>query len=382
MSSYIPPHLRARATAGSTPAPTAPLAVSVPTNPRYSDRGGSRGGQRGDIHGSARGNTRGGHDQRGRNRRQAIDDQDVVGEDDITRHYWPQDDDNVALRIRSRTFHDSAACQDKLSYMLLFAHANPRWNSEGFVFAKSNLSLLPGYVDQKSKGGPLIIPVTTAKTQLKQELSREPHTTEQYEGLSVEQSSQDVPGGLSISTGRANLLSSSNTNPHAIPPSPSHVKIVPASEFYVDNHTTQYPSIPAIDYTPEAHEPIAVFQQVKGVSNDGFVFTGWYQVAQVNIIAPCSAELVRMQQQKWEKRDKWGNTITTQSRDGSAWRSSMDHEWAVVKFEKMSDDVAPPKPSIGKLKPKSRTNSVHSDKGVSEMLQEMKLKDGTVDIGV
>ena len=41
------------------------------------------------------------------------------------------------------TLHDSAAFPKKLSYVLLFKGANPRWDSDGIVFAKSSLELLP-----------------------------------------------------------------------------------------------------------------------------------------------------------------------------------------------------------------------------------------------
>lgn len=40
------------------------------------------------------------------------------------------------------TFHASAARPDELSYVILFHQANPRWESDGIVFAKTNIAIL------------------------------------------------------------------------------------------------------------------------------------------------------------------------------------------------------------------------------------------------
>ncbi|KAH9895373.1 hypothetical protein F4778DRAFT_746511 [Xylariomycetidae sp. FL2044] len=139
-----------------------------------------------------------------------------------------------------------------------------------------------------------------------------------------------------------------------------------------------FPMIPPIDYTPSPHTPIAVFEEHKSygsrgvVSKGRFSFIGWYKVARINILAPYSAELVRMQQQKWERRDRYGKIMPTKSRDASAWHSALSKEWAVVKFEALSEENAPPKPTIEKL-PEPERLPAGEDKGVNELLSEMRL---------
>ena len=67
-------------------------------------------------------------------------DSDLYSLHDIQHHYWPNQTTNEDAR---RTLHDSAAFPEKLSYVLLFKGANPRWDSDGIVFTKSSLDLLP-----------------------------------------------------------------------------------------------------------------------------------------------------------------------------------------------------------------------------------------------
>lgn len=79
---------------------------------------------------------------------------DAVSLDEITAHFWPEDNTSAsedasqtvqAVRFEesSRTLHASAAEPNKLAYLILFQGANPRWDSDGIIFTKSRLDLLP-----------------------------------------------------------------------------------------------------------------------------------------------------------------------------------------------------------------------------------------------
>ncbi|KAJ4415743.1 hypothetical protein N0V82_007173 [Gnomoniopsis sp. IMI 355080] len=58
--------------------------------------------------------------------------------DDIHDYYWaPQSNEN-------------ALNSDRLKYVMLFKDANPRWASDGIIFVKSSLELLPE--SEQSKG--------------------------------------------------------------------------------------------------------------------------------------------------------------------------------------------------------------------------------------
>lgn len=71
---------------------------------------------------------------------------------DIHDHYWaPQTTDGdqnsptpFIATMHHSTLNSSALDRDKLTYVMLFKHANPRWNSDGIIFVKSSLHLLPG----------------------------------------------------------------------------------------------------------------------------------------------------------------------------------------------------------------------------------------------
>jgi len=172
------------------------------------------------------------------------------------------------------------------------------------------------------------------------------------------------------------------------------VRLTPAQEFYEKKPTVskQQPILPAIapiDYAPSEPRPIAIFEErrIPGQRpsniNPRFAFKGWFKVARVNILAPQSAELVRMLQQKWERRDRFGNVLPSKIRDLSAWNASMAAEWAVVKFEPLEGEDAPPAPQIEKLpepEPEPEpTKSVDGARDVNEMLEGMGLNDGKVD---
>jgi hypothetical protein len=171
------------------------------------------------------------------------------------------------------------------------------------------------------------------------------------------------------------------------------VRLTPAQEFYekkpVDSE--QQPVLPAItpiDYVPSDPRPIAIFEERRipgqrpSNTNTQFSFKGWFKVSHINILAPQSAELVRMLQQKWERRDRFGNVLPSKTRDLSAWNASMAAEWAVVKFEPLEGEDAPPVPQIEKVpgpepEPEPR-KSVDEARGVKELLTDLRLGDGKV----
>lgn len=95
-----------------------------------------------------------------------------VTKEEINNYFWPglenenrenenlenenQSGDTTTSQHRERTsdgktMHDSAATPGELACVLLFSDhgkpANPRWDADGTIFAKSNLDLLPGYTE-------------------------------------------------------------------------------------------------------------------------------------------------------------------------------------------------------------------------------------------
>lgn len=145
-------------------------------------------------------------------------------------------------------------------------------------------------------------------------------------------------GQAEYTDGHAGPASGPSNNYEAIPPQPV------------------FPAIPPIDYAPTSPAPIAVFEEHKtpGIRTGGnyarFEFKGWFKISRINILAPHSAELVRMLQQKWERKDRFGNTKPSRGRNSAAWNVSLTREWAVVGFALLGkDDDAPPTPQIERL---------------------------------
>jgi hypothetical protein len=60
---------------------------------------------------------------------------------EICAHFWGKDADYNDLH--SATLHAAAENPDGLSWVLLFNDANPKWDSDGIIFVKSSLDLLP-----------------------------------------------------------------------------------------------------------------------------------------------------------------------------------------------------------------------------------------------
>ncbi|RYP24169.1 hypothetical protein DL765_000664 [Monosporascus sp. GIB2] len=161
----------------------------------------------------------------------------------------------------------------------------------------------------------------------------------------------------------------------------------PAEEFENkgEQNVPTFPSIQPIRYISSAHPPIAVFEEHWSPWNSArddsvrFSFDGWYKVARVDLFAPRSAELLCMQQRRWERRDSFGRVLPPRDCAASGGKPPMDMQWAVVKFEKLADDVSPP-PAIQKLpEPECHrpSDGEAAPKGFDEMLAELRMGDSS-----
>ncbi|KAJ8105564.1 hypothetical protein ONZ43_g7380 [Nemania bipapillata] len=167
------------------------------------------------------------------------------------------------------------------------------------------------------------------------------------------------------------------------------IRIIPANKYYRERDAFPsepvFPAIAPIDYVPTKQLPIAIFeeQRIPGLRTGGlcarFAFKGWFTISRVNILAPHSAELVRMLQQKWERKDRFGKVVS-RPRDASAWNASLAMEWAVIGFKLLEGEDAPPHPQIEKLPEPERPGGEagRETKSVNEMLSEMRLNDGNI----
>ncbi|KAI1821430.1 hypothetical protein F4861DRAFT_541981 [Xylaria intraflava] len=448
--------------------------------PRQGNRQNNWGWNSGRAHrGSGRGG-RGGY-QRDFHPRQGprVDDANLFHQNEINSYFWGSEQDETGLLAKA-TLRGSKDHPDGLAYVLLFFGANPRWQNNQIVFAKSNLMLLPEYAAKKAErgewetqnedkpGGELSDgrDVTTAPGQdvpkaMNQDSSESPaeslkvpspspevkkqspgikrlvaksdgststdstgsyhsamedlksrvdeehaqHEETKYRaGTEAEETADNEAQGTANSAAQTPAAPSSrfkytdirkeeeqaqsNPSPSTAPDNRmkyADIRTVPASQFYNKPTGPTFPAIAPIDYVPSNSQPVAIFEEqwVPNFRASGhagrFAFRGWFKVSRVNLLAPHSAELVRMLHQKWERKDRFGNIISSQPRDPSAWNASLSTEWAVIKFELMSSEEAPPPPTIEK-----RSRLPYGDgaetKSVNEMLAEMRLNDGQKDV--
>lgn len=253
---------------------------------------------------------------------------------EIHNHYWPErkqlDDEKLLGSFKESThqgtLNASAEAPDQLKYMLLFHDANPRWKSDGIIFVKTNLHILP------------------------------------VNGNFVPKAKEEKHGRDGSTT--------PSTDEQAVPSTADTTETTTSTEQETVHESSFTPNLSLYDWGA-----IAVFEQ-KGGRKGGFEFVGYHKITRLQFLEPYSDELQRMLMQKFSRADTYGK-IVQQQRSRHAWEASMSHRWAVMKLEKDEEgDIPDPKIEVRELKAhvgKPR----ESKKGVNELLAEMRSKDGT-----
>ncbi|ETI24399.1 hypothetical protein G647_03768 [Cladophialophora carrionii CBS 160.54] len=271
-----------------------------------------------------------------------IPDEDLYSLREIQHYFWPEEDlGNGVGKRQSKTLHDSAATPGVLAYVLLFKDANPRWETDGIIYTKSSLELLPAQ------------PAIGAN-----------NAAASASGLDVKVGDSNDPLPAQLSNTR---------------PGEAH-----APEAIKENHIPT--AIDASDVvsganTKERHA-IAVFSQVRRPPYDAdstkmrtFRFTGYFNIAKLQLLQPHSPELLRMLEQKWTLTNPRTGQVRHRQRDAKGWEESLKLRWAVIKFEKDDNtDAVRGKPQIARLED-DEGDDVNEKKGVNEMLRELRMKD-------
>ncbi|KIW01712.1 uncharacterized protein PV09_06889 [Verruconis gallopava] len=252
----------------------------------------------------------------------AIDEYTV---DEIQTHYWcnarAEDVNRDTLFPRHSTLNDSVECQGSLSHVILFQGANPKWESDRIIFVKSNLEMLPQYHEAKAK--------RISRTAL-----------EGSETAGIPEKSPTPRGAFEGTHKSESRFDLGEDDP--------------------------------IDIVPRDQMKIACFEQRQWARRfEGFIFTGYFTIQSITLLAPYSKALVQMLEQKWSLTAKEG-VVHTKKRRPEDWNKSLSYEWAVVKFAKLEGENVPPPPNIEKL-PTQKRKSSGPEKSVNEMLSEMRL---------
>jgi hypothetical protein len=251
-------------------------------------------------------------------------------------YFWFKDAKYDDTRIS--TLHDAARHPGALSWVLLFNGASLKWDSDGIIFVKSNLGLLPAI---QSSAEAVTSPAPAVDVRGDDEAGEE--------------------GGVKLPTD----LAATGDDEEAQKKQASH-----------DEHS-EVASKAALDQPTEGapvdHAPIAIFSQPVCRASRFFKFIGWYKVVRLQLIEPKSEELVRMLTKKWETKDRYGPLVSRQ-RDAMKWRESVLYRWAVIKMEKDEKSMGEKgEPKIERLAEDESAGS-GTGKSVNEMLAEMRLR--------
>ncbi|KAL9075634.1 MAG: hypothetical protein Q9157_003921 [Trypethelium eluteriae] len=246
--------------------------------------------------------------------------EDLFTAGEIVATFWPktfdleeESDDPQSGASKNSTLHASEADPDKLSFVILFRGANPRWFADKVIYAKSNLDLLP----------------TPPATQ---------ETLQSPESTQAEEVTTD-------------------------PPSSGIQSEQPQGSAQTEASTTQS----GTSLTP----PIPVFQEISGPRPRNIRFAGYYSISHLSVLTPHSSELVRMLEQKWSYTDRRG-TVHYKERDAESWEKSLGFKWAVMKFKaEPGADEEMGAPRIQRRE-EDGENGGKAGKSVNEMLSELR----------
>jgi hypothetical protein len=288
---------------------------------------------------------------------------------DIKRHFWP------GSRNEHSTLNGGAdEKRDELTFILVFPPGHPKWQDENVLYCKSELELLPGFVERRTKsaevnsndqaatgGDGTSSDVEQIERKMKQVTTDEVVADDAAEHGAAEEEEAHVPEGHTSSeetgsfyTARGSFSNASSAGERALlarmaPPHMLGLSLtIPEDQF--DDSTAEnsesmmLQDISPSEYEPSAHSPIAVFETVRREHNS-FHFVGWYTISHISILAPYSKQLAEMMESKW-------SGTTTRSRENArpatSWAQDLARKWAAVKLARLDpeDEKCPPELSI------------------------------------
>lgn len=288
---------------------------------------------------------------------------------DIHNYYWPSQsndcNDNSSQAslptvVNHSTLNGSAKHRDQLQYIMLFKDANPRWASDGIIFVKSRLDLLPGYEKAKdaiSPGGtskessasnmtcndsridgeetPGIAAIDSQGCDEKRKVSNTMGVNDEVDARKEESSEDQGKITDDIQMQQPALIHSKLHNSTA--PCSSHqdndrdniTNTKDDEEVSVAaTHNSSSPDLSQYDTSA-----IAIYEQAEKRQDGLFRFAGYYKITNLQYLPPQSADLYRMLEQKFTTLDRFGRP-KQRIRSAASWNASMSLMWAVIKMER------------------------------------------------
>ena len=287
-----------------------------------------------------------------------------IGIEDIFKHFCP---DGFFTKYSVHTLNSAQEDPHSIKYVILYPGAHPRWK-DNIIFTKTDIGLLPGYVEQKNK--------------LKQELicfeerhAEKPNLKEGKEKTAEKDEEDDIAGAVTRHEGsetqfqRETLREGSLFDNQANTRTQNNIKTSLNQE---NTHPGNNPDF--IDYVPPAHDPIAFFRARDG-SGKNCTFIGWYTIINICILPPLSPGIKRLLQQKFAGSNVRGKKNSASGgflRTRDAWNKSINSEWAVVRVRKLHvlTTQCPPEPQIRKYKPPAKEQPASASKNERAAVEE------------
>ncbi len=327
---------------------------------------------------------------------------------EIFHHFSPNHDGK--LKPVTDMLNVSEDQPDGLAFVLVYLTANPRWESNGIIFAKSSLHLLPEFREKLSEHRALMKQQAGHDNGGANGLMQSRHNDtkgakiEMQNGHRHESGAKGVNGhhsGDSLSTqmkdqhlnagdrGANGLVKETKSkgtlttkDADASSQSPGH-DLADAPNGSEEHDEPAYPTlvdIPTVNYSPSTQKLVAVFM-TRGHTFYGFRFVGWHTIEKISIVFPKSTELGRLLEQRGDVSHKksWSKARSKPTR-----LSEINQEWAVVKLTRMDPTAQGclPAPAIQKKRVKKH-HSTEEDRAeeAGAVKGDADTGNGTVDAG-
>jgi hypothetical protein len=265
--------------------------------------------------------------------------------DDIKRHFWPGGHNE-----HSTLNGGNDEKRDELTFILVFPPGHPKWADEGVLYCKSQLDLLPGYLEQKVKA---------QHTQPDNDATNDGacRTVEEAERRLAAMTVNDGNGSVA-NDGMVTRNEGANGKPYTNDAGGS-LDNLDESTGHALAHMHSQPAIlrniTPFEYKPADHPPIAVFETVRR-EKGSFRFVGWHTISNISILVPHSKALGEVMEHKWmdktqsaaENTRNWGKPRPEKSRPAGTWASDLERNWAAVTLTRLDpeDDICPSEPRI------------------------------------
>lgn len=275
--------------------------------------------------------------------------QDRYTLDEVHDHYRPKavldDPDHGFTPCPASSLNNSVDIPDGLAYVMLFPYANPKWDSDSVIYAKSNLELLPGLDGLISRGW------TDGGAS-----SNHPHSRHEKSSSnptsSPEASSEAATSLMDIS--EPTSIEPTQVQPQ--PTSPSTNPPRPLVDYASDDEDSHFPTTSSepLNHDPQTPtHPIAVFRQLhRGYRT--VVFLGYHRLQKITYLRPNSPALIRMLE------TKFGGTVpdtTDSTKDAGGKHGNADES---VQPAHKADENAQTKKASAQPGPASRTSDAWS----------------------